>query len=1047
MSFSTQAYPDVRKGRNWKKVETSHFDIWFNGAEADFGGEVAQFAEYHMKDLCHLLDYKPRSRFVLHVFSNPESYWHSSLYRHPQTLPQGGVTLFDGNAASVFYQKGKQALYRQVREAATALLMHEIYYGQTVQFSLQQQMLIDLPEFFRFGIPAWEAEGWTTEDEDRMRSLSARNYVSLTLTDKDPDMTRTLQKSVWHYIAQKFGPVKVYSIMYMTRVSRSVQSGIITVLGVSMETFTDRWREYYVQKYQGDVNTRRNLSKEAKAVSVLPKGYRLCQAKMQPGGEKVAAVGEKKGIYTLFLTDFRSGKQEQWKLPGGMKSHYREIHQLEVPMSWDYAGKNVCLVLTQGTSQILLTFSLDSKSIKKRKLPGALEQIHGLDWNHEKGWMTFTGSRKGQSDLFMLEPEGNLIQLTNDAFDESYPMWSYDEQNIFFSTNRRPDSILSFEPKHIDQDLDIWRFSLSEDRMMAVTQSVLSDEIPLFQLNSYELNYLTQESGITGLGRRNLFQGDSLQLTAFDVGIRSIQVSGGRAFITAWNAGKLSAFTLENPAWNKGLRPQLTELQKEKRKEAAEKEKNRKDLDSETEKEEKPEIPEMGELIQVTPSDSSESKKPLKYYVFDEDDVPVRRPQTPRSVGNQPGKVSNVKKLTDPLTSAVPLNWQETEVNTPKNPSIKRTWYLRELGTQMAFDPIFRFHYNLYAKFSDIHRQHEAFVLFRPYLQFRNSDFQMGWEWKKHRLQPGASFQRAIRFYDRQGFELRYTLHSYKAWVGYGLNRSSRITGGLRMEALWRQDLSLNTAVRYSDEAWMPGGFIRLDYDYTLRRENFIQSGQNGNIRIDHYLITGNKRADPLTMVQADFRKYLRFMKESVLALRFTGGFSLGEVKPLMMMGGVDNWLNSRIQNPGEIPVPTPTEGLWLMQIQSPVRGFPYNARNGRQYLAMNAEVRIPLLKYLTKRLNSDPLYNFQWVFFYDVGTVWTTGNPLSQRNPVNTVTIEKNPFIIQVQSMKSPFLSGAGTGFRMSVMRYILRLDFAMGMEDGTIAKPQFSISLGSDF
>jgi hypothetical protein len=86
-------------------------------------------------------------------------------------------------------------------------------------------------------------------------------------------------------------------------------------------------------------------------------------------------------------------------------------------------------------------------------------------------------------------------------------------------------------------------------------------------------------------------------------------------------------------------------------------------------------------------------------------------------------------------------------------------------------------------------------------------------------------------------------------------------------------------------------------------------------------------------------------------------------------------------------------------------------------------------------------------VIFYDIGTAWTLGNPISQRNPVNTINIEKNPFIIEVQSLKSPFLSGVGTGIRMSVMRYILRMDFALGMEDGSINRPQFSLSLGSDF
>lgn len=1014
------------------------------------GERAARYAEYHMADLCHLLDYKPRSRFVLHVFPTPESYWNSSLYYHSKGLPQGGMTQLNGNSAAVYYVSGQTELYQQIREAATSLIMHEIYYGQTVQFALQQQMMLDLPEFFLKGIPAWEAEGWTAADEARMRSLNARQYVPNTLFEEDPDLTRTLQKSVWHYIAQKFGPVKVYSIMYMTRVTRSVQSGIITVLGVSMESFTDRWREFFVQRYQADVATRRNLAKETKEAKVLPNGYRLCQAAMQPGGEKIAAVGEKDGRYTLWLTDVRTGKQQHWKLPGGIYSRQGEVQSLPVPMSWDFSGKNLALVLTQGTAPALIRFSAETRSLKKTKLPGGLEQVQGLDWNQEKGWMALTASRKGQSDLFMLSPEGQLVQLTSDWFDDYNPVWSLDANSIFISTNRKSDSLGNYPAESLERDLDIYRFSLEDDTLYTVTSIPLSNERPLFQLNSYELNYLTEESGIPGLARRNVFIPDSVQLTAFDAGIERIEVRQNRALIVAWSGGKRRAFLAENPGLNKALKPQLTELQKIKRQEWAEAERNRKSLaePEEPEEEDLPEVPENSELIQVSPVDSSGSKKPLKYYLFDDDDVPARPAQvSPRQVSTRPGQTSNVPKIPAKEANNLPRDWTFAEAKTPGKGNLKRNWMVRELGTEMGFDPLFRFHYNLFANISDSHRQHEIGVLIRPYLQFRNSDFQLRYEWRKHRLQPGASFNRAVRFYDRQGFELRYTIHSYRAWLGYSFNRRLRFTAGLRIEGLWRKDLSVNYAFRYPAEMYLPGTFARLEYDHTQKRENFIRSGTRANLRMEHYLLIGAQRSDPLVMIQGDFRKYVRVLKESVLAMRFTGGMSIGAVKPDFLTGGVDNWLNSRFQNVGDLPVPAPVEGLWLMQIQSPVRGFPYNARAGKQFAAMNAELRLPLLKYLTRRLNSDPLYNFQWVIFYDIATAWTTGNPISQRNPVNTQTIEKNPFIIQVQSLKSPFFSGAGTGIRMSVMRYILRMDFALGMEDGVVAKPQFSISLGSDF
>lgn len=1047
MPFSTAQTPDVRKGRVWTRIQTEHFDVWFNPSEKEMGELAAQYAEYHMKDLCHLLDYKPRSRFVLHVFPNPESWWHSSLYMQSLTLPQGGITKLDGNTASVYYQTGQQGLYRQTRQAACQVLMHEIYYGQTIQFSMQQQMMLDLPEWFRNGIPAWEGEGWTAEDEARMRSISAKGYIRMTQYDLDPDMTRTLQKSIWFYIAHKFSPLKVYSIMYMTRVSRSAQSGIITVLGVNMETFTERWREFYVQRYQTDAGTRRSLSKESREVKTVPEGYRLCNAALHPSGEKIAAVGEKNGRYKLFITNLRSGKITPVALPGGMPSYRREVASLPVPMSWDAEGKKIAMVITQGLKPAFLTWSMENGSLKKGKLPGALEQVHGLDWNHEKGRMAITGSRKGKCDLFILEPEGNLKQITEDYFDESNPMWSKDEQSIYFSTNRRSDSTYVYSPQAVHGDLNICRYSLSENKIFQVTQNILSNEKPLFQPSSFELIYLSDESGIAGLARKNVFIGDSLDLTNFDAGIEQVQIQGNKALITAWSGSRLKTFTSENLNTTKSVKPQATEYKKEQRKDAAEKKAAREKLADIEDQDSIPDLPENGELIRVTTSDSSKNKKPLKYYLFDEEEnpKPENKPSAPRQVGNQPLRLNNTKLL-QTEEKPLPADYSETELKTPSNAKARRTWYMRELGTTMAFDPIFRYHLDLYATLSDIHKQHEVTLGFKPYFNFRSSDFYSRWEWKKNRWQPGASFQRAVRFYEANGNELRSTIHSYKAWIGWSFNRRTRLTGGLRYEAIWRSDVSLNL-IRNPAEIFLPGTFMRLDWDHILKRENIILSGSRASITWDNYLINGTRRSDPLAMIQVDARKYVKFLKESVLAIRFTAGMSAGAVKPVFMLGGVDNWLNARFQNTQEIPVPQPAEGLWLLQIKSPVRGFAYNGRNGSQFAALNGELRFPILKYLSRSLNTGPLYNFQLVAFYDIGTVWTRGNPLSQKNPVNSLTIEKNPFIIHVQSLKSPFIAGAGGGFRMSVMRYILRFDLALGLEDGAKTKPQFSIALGSDF
>jgi len=47
----------------------------------------------------------------------------------------------------------------------------------------------------------------------------------------------------------------------------------------------------------------------------------------------------------------------------------------------------------------------------------------------------------------------------------------------------------------------------------------------------------------------------------------------------------------------------------------------------------------------------------------------------------------------------------------------------------------------------------------------------------------------------------------------------------------------------------------------------------------------------------------------------------------------------------------------------------------------------------------------------------------------------------------RDPLVLGYGTGVRMSLMGYQLKVDYAWGIETREILKPRFYISLGSDF
>ena len=89
-------------------------------------------------------------------------------------------------------------------------------------------------------------------------SLKFDNLLSFAIEGRG-EIQQTVRKSIWHFIVSTYGKEKLAEIFYMTRLTRSAESGIITVLGVSLKTLTERWREWILQEASANADGRETL--------------------------------------------------------------------------------------------------------------------------------------------------------------------------------------------------------------------------------------------------------------------------------------------------------------------------------------------------------------------------------------------------------------------------------------------------------------------------------------------------------------------------------------------------------------------------------------------------------------------------------------------------------------------------------------------------------------------------------------------------------------------------------------------------------------------
>ena len=197
-----------------------------------------------------------------------------------------------------------------------------------------------------------------------------------------------------------------------------------------------------------------------------------------------------------------------------------------------------------------------------------------------------------------------------------------------------------------------------------------------------------------------------------------------------------------------------------------------------------------------------------------------------------------------------------------------------------------------------------------------------------------------------------------------------------------------------------------------------------------------------------DARHYERILKYSVLAIRAAGAFSFGDEKTLYILGGTDNQLFAKYND----NVSTPPDNYAFQTLAANMRGFVRNIRNGTSYALINAELRVPIFKYLSSRpLASSFLRNFQVIGFFDIGSAWHGSNPFSRINPLNTLVLPKDqtnaPVVVTVNYFKDPIVAAYGVGARAYIFGYTLRADYGWGIETRVVQKPLLHFSLGTDF
>ncbi len=1077
--FYRGSYQEFGKNRmqffqpNWQHQDYENYNIYFYGTGRPLADFAAQESKKTLAKLQEMLDYRFRGKVYILVFNTQSEFQQSNIgLEVPDGSNIGGTTHLQGNKLFVYFNGSHNDLQRQIHGGLTQVVASQLLYGKSWREMVKNAALMNIPNWYIDGLVSYSTEPWSVDIDDRLRDLVLDGRIGKInrLTGKDATFAG---HALWYYISEIYGPEVIPNILYMSKISRSVESGFLFVLGQSMNGVVESAQKYFLAKYISD-DAQRELP-AGEPLKIKTKKTRTYQRiTLSPDANYVAYTSNELGQYKVWLHDVTKGKTK--KLLKGNHKLERIADESYPIVSWSPTS-NILAVIYEKKGKVLLElYDMETKKWDKRELV-RVEKVLGFNFSHDGRKIVISAIKNSQSDLFVFNMlQNSMRQITNDIYDDLTPSFIPNTNKIIFASNRASDTVrvkndiaLMMEKT----DLFIYDYKEKPKVYKRLVNSQDFDERQPYALTEKYFAYLSGENGI-----RNRYIGevDSV-ISHVDTTIhyryftKTTPISNYKRNIIYQSMSVESKKYAEMIKYQGKYHFYLQDFEDVNKKEVVntvfgKSVANQKEAVKRLEGENATQFAVVEAPLRDQKIYTDSLSLNINNYTFG--NAPLVRKK------NGDGPITNSRMITLKTANIKKEEEKPEEEKAPNQENYRLAFKATDITTAVTFD----FANQLYQPFNagpynnpgtgmvfkislfDIMEDHNITGGLRYGLNGASKEWFMTYLNRKKRMDKEYSFQRQTLdqqksvILDNVGNSAIYPAQSItnQAKVAFSWPFSEvlalKTTFNLRNDQIITK--SVDDFSQRDENVSNNWGGLKFEFIFDDTRDIGlnIKNGVRFKIFGESY-VELNEGLKEINIIGADFRTYTKVHRNIVWANRLAGSTSFGQRKLVYYLGSVDEWINfgERFNTDQNI---ARDQGYYWQALATNMRGFQQNIRNGNTFVVLNSELRIPIFQYLiAKPIRSEFIKQFQIIGFGDIGTAWNGPDPYSDENAFNTKTITSggSDVTIRLNNKKDPLVGALGFGFRTKILGYYIRYDHAYGMEDGIFLKSRGHLSLGLDF
>ena len=1039
---------------------------------------VSEAALANLKSLEEKLDFQLEEKIQIVVYNKQSDFKHSNIGLSSEgTNNIGGATRITGSKIIIYYEGNHQLLNKQIKSGLAEVIINQMMYGGSWKDAVKNSALLNMPEWYTGGLISYLGNEWDAKLEYKVQDgVLTRKYKNLNRLSGTEAVIAG--HAVWRYIAETYGIAVFPNILYMTRISRNIESGFSFVLGSNLKKLNKDFIEFYSLRFKED---EKNGTKPQvwDAMKKTKRTRVYSEVKKSPDGKYLAYATNELGQVKLFVKNLETGKTKRIFKQG---QKLDRINDFTYPViAWHPSSKLLAYSFEKKGEVNLNLYNVDDKKTEKRPPLFLFEKILDFSYSDDGKKIVLSAVQKGQTDIFVYVLASNYAEaITKDVEDDLNPKFIYNGTKIIFSSNRLDDTLRqnTKKPAEINQlnhyDLFLYDYQTKNKVLKRVTETPETDELRVYPTGGDEFVYISGNKGrfSTYLGKMDssLAYVDTTEHYSFfsvnkrlgnaNKSVVDIDLSKNSKQLTQlfFFDGKYRIQQIDIPPFDELSNNQIIK----KPVSGGSQNITEKDISavrpSEIKKIEVRKVP----ALEYESGIWNEYRVNIQdYRFFNERSTTEILPKAPTADTVSVKKIVGVESLPSSSDISAPefvlpkqriyfRVFMTDQLVTQFDNNFLNPSYQKFTGSEVYFNPGL----NGLVKIglSDVFEDYRIVGGFRLSTDLKSNESFLSYEDRALRWDKTLLFYRQSFPTSRTDFGAPKTIsHQLKYGLKYPFNEvlsiKTSITGRLDKTTYTAIDVT-NLQEPNSFDYWGIGK-VELVFDNTLSRGINIYYGTRFKI-FGEFFNRLDDTEKKTYILGLDFRRYTKIHRNLIWANRIAASTSFGPEKLVYYLGSVDNWLNFNSANPTfnrNIAIAT-DQNYAFQALASNLRGFSQNIRNGNSFALINSEIRWPIFNYLMNRpIKSDFINNFQLMVFGDVGTAWTGLTPYSKDNSFNTETIVSGPVTVYLKRQQNPVVGGYGWGMRSKVLGYFVRADWAWGVDDGEVQPRIFYLSLSLDF